>query len=248
METEKRTKQISSQKLAANRANAQHSTGPKTEEGKRKSADNARRHGFCAKRLFSKQEQKSQDGKDYECLLTAVRDDYQPVGLWEEFWTEKIAIEAFRSVRILSYEQETFGSELPFELQAIDKILRYQAAVNRQLGQAMEQLKGLQEVRRAKEKQDPSCAAEVADPSRGQNEMEEQPGNEDQLPDGRDLSSSEDCGTNPTNCGEANPIGGTPTIENCGTNPTPIKYEGQELPLGRPVNTQGLGPDRRRVS
>ena len=37
---------ISAAKLAANRANAQKSTGPRTRAGKRRSAQNARRHGL----------------------------------------------------------------------------------------------------------------------------------------------------------------------------------------------------------
>jgi len=48
MEATKQKKAVSPAKLAANRANAQHSTGPKTEEGKRKSAYNAWQHGLCA--------------------------------------------------------------------------------------------------------------------------------------------------------------------------------------------------------
>jgi hypothetical protein len=42
-------KPVSPQKLAANRANAQHSTGPKTPEGKDKSKQNGRKHGFFAR-------------------------------------------------------------------------------------------------------------------------------------------------------------------------------------------------------
>jgi hypothetical protein len=37
---------LSDKQLAANRANAQRSTGPKTEEGKRRSSLNARRHNL----------------------------------------------------------------------------------------------------------------------------------------------------------------------------------------------------------
>jgi len=44
---------ISARKLAANRANAQKSTGPRTERGKAISRFNAVTHGLLARRLFS---------------------------------------------------------------------------------------------------------------------------------------------------------------------------------------------------
>src|SRR5207244_13451629 len=43
---------ISTEKLAANQANAQFSTGPKTPEGKARSAVNSRTHGLCAKEIL----------------------------------------------------------------------------------------------------------------------------------------------------------------------------------------------------
>src|SRR6266436_4495933 len=43
---------ISSAKLDANRANAQHSTGPRTEAGKAHSATNSRTHGLCSDDLL----------------------------------------------------------------------------------------------------------------------------------------------------------------------------------------------------
>ena len=42
---------ISEKRLAANRANAAHSTGPTTPEGKARAAKNAVRHGLLAKQI-----------------------------------------------------------------------------------------------------------------------------------------------------------------------------------------------------
>ncbi|MGA2268535.1 MAG: hypothetical protein ABSH44_08715, partial [Bryobacteraceae bacterium] len=39
---------VSDKQLAANRANATHSTGPRTPQGKARSALNSRKHGFAA--------------------------------------------------------------------------------------------------------------------------------------------------------------------------------------------------------
>src|SRR5580698_6613312 len=41
-------KPVSPKQLAANRANAAHSSGPKTPEGKARSAQNSTKHGFTA--------------------------------------------------------------------------------------------------------------------------------------------------------------------------------------------------------
>ena len=49
--------QLSEKQLEANRANAQHSTGPKTEEGKRRSSLNATRHGLTGQVLILPEEE-----------------------------------------------------------------------------------------------------------------------------------------------------------------------------------------------
>src|ERR1700738_3796117 len=44
----KSRKPVSEKQFAANRANASHSTGPRTPDGKARSAQNSRKHGFTA--------------------------------------------------------------------------------------------------------------------------------------------------------------------------------------------------------
>jgi len=242
MKTTKQKKAVSPAKLAANRANAQHSTGPRSEEGKNKSSQNAWRHGICAKRLFPTPEQQDREGEDFALILNGVGDHYRPVGFWENFWAEKVAIEAFRSVRVLSEEQGIFDSTLVFEIQSIDKILRYEAAANRQLAQAIKHLEHLQEARRAKFQQDPSSHKEVTNPPPDQNEMEEQPQKENQSSGGPDVPPSGDYGTNPTVSDDGNnAISVAPTIENCGTNPPRDQNEMEEQP--QKENQSSGGPD-----
>src|SRR5260370_6216160 len=56
----------------ANRRNAQRSTGPKTEEGKRRSRRNAVRHGLCAETVIEVVE----DVEDYKEFESAIIADY----------------------------------------------------------------------------------------------------------------------------------------------------------------------------
>ncbi|MGB8524394.1 MAG: hypothetical protein WCD43_15630 [Candidatus Acidiferrales bacterium] len=141
---------VSAQKLEANKKNAQKSTGPRTEDGKAKSATNSHVHGFFAKHLFPTAEQAAKDKSDYLAVANGVHNHYQPVGYWENFWVEKISTEALRIARLLGYEQTVMMSwRNPFWESAADKILRYQTTANRRFTEAIEQLERLQAKRKA---------------------------------------------------------------------------------------------------
>ena len=80
---------VSPEQLAANRANAAKSTGPRTPEGKTRSAQNARRHGFTA---FSYAVVRLEDLNEVANLKDDLVAFYQPVNSQELFAVERIAL------------------------------------------------------------------------------------------------------------------------------------------------------------
>jgi hypothetical protein len=71
---------ISQKKLAANRANAQRSTGPRTPAGKARAARNSLKHGFCAQHMLRELSGGAEDGAVLEILNAGIRKHYQPQG------------------------------------------------------------------------------------------------------------------------------------------------------------------------
>ena len=140
-------KAASPQKLAANRANAQHSTGPKTAEGKERSSQNSRTHGFYSRQFLPVGEEVDRLFRSYKDVVAGIWEYYEPVGVMEELLVEKIAAESIRFSRLLGYEsdfvRETFLSDF------VDRLLRFQGAINRQLFQSMRELERLQAIRKA---------------------------------------------------------------------------------------------------
>jgi hypothetical protein len=74
--------------IAANRRNAEKSTGPRTEQGKAKVAGNPLRHGLRAQTLTAFDER---DG-DFVAFHEAQRAAFEPVGDVEEQLVERIAL------------------------------------------------------------------------------------------------------------------------------------------------------------
>lgn len=82
-------KPISDKQLAANRANAQRSTGPRTPEGKTRSAQNARKHGFTASTFAIVRLEELDEIAHLKSDLIAV---YQPINSQELYAIERIAL------------------------------------------------------------------------------------------------------------------------------------------------------------
>jgi hypothetical protein len=82
-------KPISEEQLAANRANATQSTGPRTPEGKARSAQNARKHGFTAAVFAVVRLEDLDEVANLKADLVAV---YQPINTQELCAIERIAL------------------------------------------------------------------------------------------------------------------------------------------------------------
>ena len=135
---------ISDRKLAANRLNAQRSTGPKTPEGKQRSRQNSYKAGIFARQLFFPTEAGRNEWDGYKDIAARIYGHYRPQGVMEELLVDKVVTEAVRFARLLWFEREEFARKDAFWGQGADKVLRYQTAINRQLTKAIEQLEDLQ--------------------------------------------------------------------------------------------------------
>jgi hypothetical protein len=95
---------ISAAKLAANRKNSQHSTGPKTPAGKKRSRWNAVRHGLFAKHVVINTGALRESREEFDQLCAALRRDLTPKGALEELLVDRVAECYWRHARLLRVE------------------------------------------------------------------------------------------------------------------------------------------------
>jgi hypothetical protein len=96
-----KSKPVSARKLAANRANAARSTGPRTAGGKARVRMNALRHGLASQAPLLPGEY----ADDLEALAEAYHDDLRPRGALEEDLVARIVSIAWRLRRIARAEE-----------------------------------------------------------------------------------------------------------------------------------------------
>jgi hypothetical protein len=115
---------ISEAKLAANRANAEKSTGPKSEEGKARSSRNSFKHGLYSKQLVLPGE----DPAALDALKADLRAEHQPANETEEILVNELAEQYWRLRRARRLEAELLSSD--------DIVLTHLAAVQRIMSSA----------------------------------------------------------------------------------------------------------------
>jgi hypothetical protein len=145
-ETQKVTKATSPRKIEANRRNAQHSTGPRTSEGRAKSSQNATTHGIFVKQFLKGATDETV--VEVEALAAAMREHYQPVGIVEEILVQKIIAETVRYGRALTLEHPKSVPSEGYLVHFLDRVVRYTTSTSRALYRAMEELERLQAARK----------------------------------------------------------------------------------------------------
>jgi len=110
-------KQLSPKQLAANRANAANSTGPKTPQGKARSAQNSVKHGFTASTFAVVRLEDLQEIAHLKADLVAV---YQPVNSQELVALERMALAQQSILRAARLESGLFTTCLNETLAAND--------------------------------------------------------------------------------------------------------------------------------
>jgi hypothetical protein len=158
---------ISDKQQEANRQNAQHSTGPKTPEGKAAVRFNALTWTLRARSLMLPTE----DPADYQRLWDALEADWLPQTHTERYYLEQMTSSQWLLARTAESEKRVrvAGLQLGRELELLDRVAGQRVRLERSFTSAMRELERLQLKREAHSRQPQSvqtaAAAEAAPPA-----------------------------------------------------------------------------------
>ena len=144
-------------RAAASRSNGAKSRGPRTPEGKARSAQNALKHGLRAQRFLVVG---NESAREFDALETALVDELAPEGTLQGLLAGRIARAAWRLERAERIEADLFAREMHSPLgggdlglalirdgngaRAFDTLLRYRGSALAELWRALRLLKALQ--------------------------------------------------------------------------------------------------------
>jgi hypothetical protein len=139
---------VSEARQSANAANAHLSTGPRTEQGKARSSQNARKHGLTAAEFVIAAE----DREEFEEFLAELQADVSPKGKLQQVLFDRLAESAWNLRRIRRMEAELTTSAASYldilenpELTAqLDRLARHKTRIERTFHRSLRELKALQ--------------------------------------------------------------------------------------------------------
>jgi hypothetical protein len=151
---------LAAARAAASRINGANAHGPRTPEGKARSAQNALKHGLRAQKFVVVGDENPQE---FAALETALSEELAPEGALQAVLAGRIARAAWRLERAERIEAELFGHHLRGErnlglallrdgngARAFDTLLRYRGTTLAELWRALRLLKALQAERTAR--------------------------------------------------------------------------------------------------
>jgi hypothetical protein len=130
----------------ANAANAQLSTGPRTEEGKRQSSQNARTHGLTAQHPVIPDE----DRAAFDQLRAQLLAETKPQGTLQQIIFEELVHSAWNLRRVRAMEAELNASAPDALLiddgpaAKLDRLARHHTRIERAFFRSLRELKALQ--------------------------------------------------------------------------------------------------------
>jgi hypothetical protein len=133
----------STKRTEINRLNAEHSTGPRTRQGKLASSRNSLKHGLASGELIIPGE----DRTAFEALLHDLLDEHQPANATERLLVTAMAQSWWLAHRAIRLQNDCFN-ENGIDEKRLSLFLRYQTTHDRALHKALSTLIRLQKERR----------------------------------------------------------------------------------------------------
>ena len=143
----------------ASRQNGAKSRGPKTPEGRARSAQNALKHGLRAEKYLVLPEE---DAAEFAGLEAALLEELAPVGALQAVLARRVAVAAWRLARadrleVELFEERGYGNASPGlalirdgnGTRSFETLLRYRGAAMAEFWRALKTLKALQAEQRA---------------------------------------------------------------------------------------------------
>ena len=156
--------------IAANRANSQLSTGPRTTEGKLRSSVNALRHGLTSKMVLLPDD----DLAAYNTFKQSLFNDLKPKGQLEEQLAYTLVNTQWRLNRCRAFEESVLATETAHlsdpdanarltreQVDALAKLSLYESRLTRTFQTTLKQFRGIQADRTEREERAMADAAKV---------------------------------------------------------------------------------------
>jgi hypothetical protein len=152
-----RAADYAARRIAVNRANSQHSTGPRTPDGKQRASMNALSHGLTAANPLLPTE----DGAAYDRHHQDFVNEYQPATPTETQLTRDLADTSWRMNRIPALEAQVLTLAIESIARDLNALGTYGAKLSRQFHKTLDQLRQIQAERRQQELRDMRQAAAI---------------------------------------------------------------------------------------